>query len=140
MTDAARDPSAEIPQERPGEGGGAPAPDAERRILDLVHLARQTFGDRELERELLVLFEAQCRRLLPVLAGSGPAGERGDAAHTLKGAARAVGAWRIAAVAEGIEGALAAGPGSGAVAELVVDLERAVRETQEAARRWRDAA
>src|SRR5215212_12029875 len=84
-----------------------PESSAEQRVLDLVHLARQTFGDRDLEREVLALFEAQCRRLLPILAGAGREGERSDAAHTLKGAARAVGAWRLAALADELETALA---------------------------------
>ena len=32
--------------------------------IDLVHLARQTGGDQELERELLALFSQQCVRHL----------------------------------------------------------------------------
>ena len=109
----------------------------EQRILDLVHLARQTFGDRDLERELLALFEQQCMRLLPVLTGSGPAGERGDAAHTLKGAARAVGAWRLAAVADQLEAALAGSSTAPALDRLLADLERAVGDTRAAAAHWR---
>lgn len=112
----------------------------EQRILDLVHLARQTFGDRELERELLALFEQQCRRLLPVLAGTGPATERSDAAHTLKGAARAVGAWRLAAIADNLESALAGSPASLALDGILVDLERAMRETRDAAAQGWSAA
>ncbi len=109
---------------------------SQRRILDLVHLARQTFGDRQLERELLALFEKQCLRLLPVLAGGAPVRDRGDAAHTLKGAARAVGAWRIASVAEELEQALAGERPGEALGQLIGDLERAVAETREAAAQW----
>ena len=49
---------------------------AGRRLLDLTHLARQTFGDRALEREVLALFEQQCVRLLPLIvaAGTRPSG------------------------------------------------------------------
>jgi HPt (histidine-containing phosphotransfer) domain-containing protein len=108
-----------------------PASLAEQRVLDLVHLARQTFGDRDLEREVLALFEAQCRRLLPILAGAGREGERSDAAHTLKGAARAVGAWRLAALADELETALATeAPES--LDALLARLDRAMRDTQAA--------
>src|SRR5688500_14857316 len=62
-------------------------------VLDLDHLSRQTVGDRALEGELLALFEAQCARLRPLLAAGRSPGERADAAHTLKGSARAIGAW-----------------------------------------------
>jgi HPt (histidine-containing phosphotransfer) domain-containing protein len=108
-----------------------PETSAEQRVLDLVHLARQTFGDRDLEREVLALFEAQCRRLLPILAGAAAGRERGDAAHTLKGAARAVGAWRLAALADELETALAADAPE-ALDGLLARLDRAMRETQAA--------
>ena len=52
--------------------------------IDLVHLARQTGGDAELERELLTLFAQQCARHLRTIHG-GDAAARRDAAHTLKG-------------------------------------------------------
>ena len=85
---------------------------ADRRLLDLTHLARQTFGDRALEREVLALFEQQCVRLLPLIVAGEDLTERADAAHTLKGAARAVGAWRIASLAGTLEEALdEGGPG-----------------------------
>jgi HPt (histidine-containing phosphotransfer) domain-containing protein len=73
--------------------------------LDLAHLGAQTFGDRELERELLELFEQQCRRLLPAIEGRSPIMAPGEAAHTLKGAALAVGAAQVAAIAAAIEDA-----------------------------------
>lgn len=104
-------------------------------VLDPAHLARQTVDDRELARELLALLDEQCGRLLPVIAGSGPA--RADAAHTLKGAALAVGAWRLAGAAVRFEAALEAGNGIG---DRLADLDRAVREFRRAARAWMDAA
>ena len=67
-------------------------------ILDLDHLARQTGGDRALADELLVLFEAQCARLMPVIR-DGSAAERREAAHAMRGAALAIGATRVAALA-----------------------------------------
>jgi HPt (histidine-containing phosphotransfer) domain-containing protein len=78
-------------------------------ILDLEHLRRQTAGDRDLERELLALFVAQCARLRPLLAAAPSTAERADAAHTLKGSARAIGAWSLAGAADRLEAALRGG-------------------------------
>ncbi len=92
-------------------------------FLDTGHLARATFDDRELETELLDLFRDQCRRLAPLMAGDGPGAERREAAHTLKGAARAIGAARLAAVLERLETALAAdAPPLPALADLAAAL------------------
>ncbi|MCO5092500.1 Hpt domain-containing protein [Bosea sp. (in: a-proteobacteria)] len=75
--------------------------------IDLAHLARQTGGDRALERELLTLFAGQCSLHLRTIHASADRRERMDAAHTLKGAARAVGAWQVAEAAGRVEEALA---------------------------------
>ena len=56
--------------------------------IDMVHLARQTGGDVDLEQELLALFADQCLRHLATLHGDDTR-LGSDAAHTLKGAARA---------------------------------------------------
>ena len=71
--------------------------------IDLDHLALQTGGDQELERELLALFAQQCVRHLRTIHNGGDAKTRMDAAHTLKGAARAIGAWQVADAADAIE-------------------------------------
>jgi HPt (histidine-containing phosphotransfer) domain-containing protein len=108
--------------------------------LDLVHLSAQTFGDRALERELLELFEQQCRRLLPTIADQHASMARADAAHSLKGAARAVGAERVAAIAGAVEAALEGGEEAGLL-RLVGELELAVDEAGLAIRsRQQDAA
>jgi HPt (histidine-containing phosphotransfer) domain-containing protein len=75
--------------------------------IDLAHLARQTGGDHALERELLVLFSQQCVRHLRTIHAGEDARARMDAAHTLKGAAQAIGAWQVAAAADAIERQLA---------------------------------
>lgn len=75
--------------------------------IDLVHLARQTGGDQELERELLALFSQQCIRHLRTIHAAKDDQVRIDAVHTLKGAARAIGAWQVAAAADAIERELA---------------------------------
>lgn len=71
--------------------------------IDTEHLSRQTGGDHELERELLALFAQQCVRLLRTIHGSADRQARIDAAHTLKGAAQAIGAWQVADAADRIE-------------------------------------
>lgn len=77
------------------------------RLIDLVHLDSQTFGDAALARELLALFDAQCRRLLPAIGDAAiPADARADHAHTLKGSALGVGAARVAAQSAVVEDAL----------------------------------
>jgi HPt (histidine-containing phosphotransfer) domain-containing protein len=76
--------------------------------IDLVHLARQTGGDVELERELLTLFAQQCARQLRAIHVAADAGARRDAAHTLKGAAQAIGAWQVAQAADALERQLSA--------------------------------
>ncbi len=76
--------------------------------IDLAHLARQTGGDHELERELLALFSQQCARHLRTIHAAADPQARIDAAHTLRGAASAVGAWQVAEAAGVIEQQLAA--------------------------------
>lgn len=87
--------------------------------IDLVHLARQTFGSNELEREVLGLFVAQTRLLVERIAAATPA-ERGALVHRLKGSARGVGATRVAALAEALEAPeLAEGEARRLVDELI---------------------
>ncbi len=79
--------------------------------LDLVHLSRQTLGDRALEMELLGLFDRQAGQIIARLDSDLCASDRKwrhDLSHTLKGSARAVGAVRVAAVAQSYEDALSA--------------------------------
>lgn len=92
----------------------SPAADAAP-VIDLVHLSRQTLGDGALEIELLGLFEAQARgfaKRLEAPAALAPAAEakqRADIAHTIKGSARAIGAFALADAAQGYEDALRSG-------------------------------
>jgi HPt (histidine-containing phosphotransfer) domain-containing protein len=87
-------------------GGTAPARDlmADRiPPIDLIHLARQTHGDRDLETELLGLFRRQAGQIMDRLSADLPGDAipwRADLAHTLKGSARAIGAVRVAIKAE----------------------------------------
>ena len=62
--------------------------------IDFEHLKRMTLGDAGLEQEVLAMFSAQSAKLFDTLATL-PA-EAGALAHTLKGSARAIGAFNVA--------------------------------------------
>lgn len=79
-----------------------PAPDAADVPIDREHLARMTFGDRRLARELLDLFDRQAALLIDRMAGSDPAAVAA-LAHTLKGSALGIGAGGVARAAEAVE-------------------------------------
>ena len=71
--------------------------------LDLEHLRRFTLGDQSLEFEILRLFIKQAPVTLSALQAAVADRDWKIAAHTLKGSARAVGAWRVARLAEAAE-------------------------------------
>lgn len=71
-------------------------------VIDLGHLSRMTLGERSLEREVLELFSRQADVLLPRIV-SGSRTHAAAAAHTLKGSAVGIGAWRVARAAEAVE-------------------------------------
>jgi HPt (histidine-containing phosphotransfer) domain-containing protein len=72
--------------------------------IDIDHLQRMTLGDAGLEREVLAMFSAQAASLIGTLAAL-PA-DTDALAHTLKGSARAIGAFRVADAAESLEAAI----------------------------------
>jgi HPt (histidine-containing phosphotransfer) domain-containing protein len=72
--------------------------------IDTEHLQRMTLGDASLEREVLAMFSAQAVSLIRTLAIL-PANTVAMA-HTLKGSARAIGAFRVADAAECLEAAI----------------------------------
>ncbi|MBN9246850.1 MAG: Hpt domain-containing protein, partial [Hyphomicrobium sp.] len=71
--------------------------------IDLAHLRRYTLGDKALEDEVLRLFLAQLPETLAALRTAATERDWKIAAHTLKGSSRAVGAWRIASLAQEAE-------------------------------------
>ena len=71
-------------------------------VLDRDHLARMTFGDQNLEREVLQLFDRQAELLMGRVRVSEPAAVV-TLAHTLKGSAVGIGAGRVACAAESAE-------------------------------------
>jgi HPt (histidine-containing phosphotransfer) domain-containing protein len=68
-------------------------------VFDIGHFERQTFGDAGLQQEILVLFKVQLDETGLTLATPMTATDWRFLAHTLKGAAAAVGAFRIAELA-----------------------------------------
>ena len=76
-------------------GGVNAAPKAEYPV-DLVHLSRQTLGDRELEKEVLGLFVNQSTLYLKRLQTAKSVKERKSVAHTILGSAKGLGAWQVA--------------------------------------------
>lgn len=82
-------------------GGEIPAP-SRTRPVDLVHLARQTLGDRALEAEVLGLFLHRAKQVREEIATAEPP-HRKLLAHGLKGAALGIGAFSVADCAAEIE-------------------------------------
>lgn len=93
--------------------------------IDLVHLARQTFGSADLEREVLRLFVLQGGELVRRIATAADAVERAEIAHRLKGSARAIGAIRVGRLCEALETAR-----EDEVAALVEGIGRAVVDVE----------
>ena len=80
------------------------------RPIDLVHLARQTFGDKRLETELLCMFMRQAEQIqasLDDIAADRPGAQSAaDLLHMLLGSSRAVGATQVATLAQAFEAKL----------------------------------
>jgi HPt (histidine-containing phosphotransfer) domain-containing protein len=93
--------------------------------IDIEHLRRMTLGDASLEQEVLAMFAAQSVRLIGALA-TRPA-DACALAHTLKGSARAIGAFGVAEAAERLEAAIQDGTGPAQdLAELLAELDEAI--------------
>lgn len=96
--------------------------------IDTQHLSRMTLGELSLQREVLALFNRQADILLPRIRQGAPA-VAAASAHTLKGSAVGIGAFKVARAAEAVEqardqdAALAA-----AIAALAVVLDEAKAE------------
>jgi len=88
-------------------------------VLDRAHLARMTFNDFWLEREILQLFNRQAELLMARMRVSQPPAIA-TLAHTLKGSAARIGAGRVACAAAATEMAASSAPAecSGAIDEL----------------------
>ncbi len=99
------------------------------RLIDHEHLRRYTLGDPGLELEILGLFAEQLPITIGALEHATSDKDWGMAAHTLKGSARAVGAWPLAALAEDAE-RLTTNADSGRRAAILRRLEAAADEAR----------
>lgn len=104
---------------RAGEAGA-------ERAVDLAHLARQTMGNRDLEREVLHLFVRQCERTM--LRFDDAAAPHADLAHVIVGSARGIGAHGVARAAARLEEEIRSGSADwrDALGELRAEVEAAV--------------
>jgi HPt (histidine-containing phosphotransfer) domain-containing protein len=93
--------------------------------IDIEHLQRMTLGDASLEREVLAMFSAQAAGLIGKLAAL-PA-DAAALAHTLKGSARAIGAFAVADAASDLEAALRQG---GNVSQALTELKAAIAQAR----------
>lgn len=92
------------------------------RPIDLVHLARQTMGDKVLELEVLQMFARAARESIKDLARS-EGDVRAAVAHRLKGSAQSVGATAVGKAAQALEDNPANAIALAAVAAAVVEAE-----------------
>lgn len=102
-------------------------------VIDEEHLGRMTLGDASLEREVLEIFARQIALMLKRIVGAEPT-VAAAAAHTLKGSARGIGAWRLAQAAERLEEAVADRLCGEAVSAATEALEAACHEVSAAIR------
>lgn len=75
---------------------------SKERPIDLVHLAKQTMGDKVLEAEILQMFARQARCLIQEIAIA-EAATVTTLSHRLKGSASAVGAFKVSHAAARLE-------------------------------------
>lgn len=102
---------------------------ASSRPVDLVHLSRYTLGERKLEREVLELFCTQSKIYIERLRAARSDQDWKDAAHSLKGSASAIGAWRAAEAAERAEALSGEALAEGRALRLH-EIESAAREVE----------
>ena len=92
--------------------------------IDRSHLARMTFGDRSLEREVLQLFDRQADLLLARMRDREPSSVA-TLAHTLKGSAASIGATGVVQAAAAVEQAGNAAERDLAMGQLTMAIDAA---------------
>jgi HPt (histidine-containing phosphotransfer) domain-containing protein len=95
--------------------------------IDIAHLKRMTLGNADLEREVLAMFSAQAVGLAATLARL--PSDAGALVHTLKGSARAIGAFAVADAASHLEVLLRKGEDP---AQALLQLNEAATEARTA--------
>lgn len=98
--------------------------------IDFAHLAAYTAGDRALEDEVFSLFREQTQMWLRLLTVEAALDDWNSAAHSLKGSARGIGAFRLAECCEAAE--RAAGGSAAARSVTADEIRAAVKEVLDA--------
>ena len=88
-------------------------------VIDIAHLRHMTMGDDLLEQEVLAMFAAQAVGLVADLAFLPP--HAAALAHTLKGSARAIGAFHVAEAADELETAIRGGGDPAEALKMLAD-------------------
>ena len=99
-------------------------PAAPAAAIDRGQLARMTFGDRSLEREVLQLFDRQADLLLARMRDREPSAVA-TLAHTLKGSAASIGASAVVQAAAAVEQAGNAAESDLAIGRLAMAIDAA---------------
>lgn len=98
------------------------------RPIDLVHLSRQSLGDRMLESEILRMYDQLVEQHFNTVNNPPPGADVSYALHALKGASAGVGAFGVSDIARDAENELRS---SGAPRrETIADLEMKVVEVR----------
>lgn len=102
-------------------------------VLDTGHLRGFTGGDSDLEAQVLEIFRDSAPAYLSALKAADAANWKG-CAHKLKGAARGIGAWRLACLAERVEQDAAAATDKGLAGQHLKELHERLQQLSEAIR------
>ena len=110
-------------------------------IIDLDHLEKYVAGDSALRDEILAIFHEQADLLSGQFSiDQSDEGWR-NTAHTMKGAARGVGAWGLGDLCDQAEELIGSIPGkSEKRAALLVSIRRQISKTIGEVKRLRDSA
>jgi HPt (histidine-containing phosphotransfer) domain-containing protein len=102
------------------------------KVLDRAHLALYSGGDAALEAELFGLLQGQIEACMARMSQAAPGEDQvwRDAAHTLKGAARGVGAMQLGEACAMAE----TRPHDAGALEAVMNAAKAARDAMKAAR------
>jgi hypothetical protein len=108
--------------------------DQSGQVIDTEHLSRMTLGEHSLKREVLALFDRQADILLPRIRRGAPA-MAAASAHTLKGSAVGIGAFKVARAVEAVEQvqgfqAQGAQPQDAAAADAIETLAAVLKEAK----------
>jgi HPt (histidine-containing phosphotransfer) domain-containing protein len=104
-------------------------PEGAARAIDTEHLSRMTLGELSLQREVLALFDRQADILLPRIR-RGAAEVAAASAHTLKGSAAGIGAFKVAQAAAALEQVRGSGISDASVAAAVDTLAAVLQEAK----------